>query len=491
MVRQPSEGLIEDLKSVPGRRYVKTLVPLTVLFALVFLLAHRLVLADARTQLLHEEASLLEGLVRRAERGLELAMSELRIVADLAAQTSENESPDGLGILDRTLLALVDRRPGYLRIRYVTASGHERLRVERTAAGAGLTSDRELHNEGGNDPPGDAISIGEAELRISPAGAFVQIAVPVVAASGRHLGVVALDMPPRHLLGALAHQETPGESGVRRMIVRVDGSWGLRASAAQAGEERPAREGGFPSEFPEVWPQLLATPESWVEADDGYFRLEAMTAPAAGTKPAEQADGSPVWMLVTQVPSRLIDGLALEVATSMLVVATPLFYALLAIGCVRVAHLHRKEETLRGLEMARGAMMTSALDGIVVMADSGTALEFNPSALRIFGYTADEVRGRPVAELIIPEAHRETHRKGLKRYLATGEAHIVGRHIDELTAVRKNGEVFPIELTVCRPISLGRRRVFYGFLRDLTEQRRGRIEPAPEDTEASAAREAV
>ena len=62
------------------------------------------------------------------------------------------------------------------------------------------------------------------------------------------------------------------------------------------------------------------------------------------------------------------------------------------------------------------------------------------------------------------------------------------RSLEELEtrARRKDGEEFPIELTVCRPVSLGRRRVFYGFLRDLTEQRRGRIEPEPEDAAASA-----
>jgi hypothetical protein len=67
----------------------------------------------------------------------------------------------------------------------------------------------------------------------------------------------------------------------------------------------------------------------------------------------------------------------------------------------------------------------------------------------------------------------------LKRYLTSGEARIIGKHIDELTAIRKSGEEFPVELTVCRPVLIGRRRIFYGFLRDLSE-------PAPGKAEAEA-----
>jgi PAS domain S-box-containing protein len=116
-------------------------------------------------------------------------------------------------------------------------------------------------------------------------------------------------------------------------------------------------------------------------------------------------------------------------------------------------------------------MMRAALDGIVVMDEKGTTLEFNPSAQQIFGYTRDEARGRPVADLIIPPAHREAHRLGLEHYLETGEGRIIDKHIDELTAIRKSGEEFSIELTVC-PVTVGGKQLFCGFLRDLGDTAR-------------------
>ena len=74
--------------------------------------------------------------------------------------------------------------------------------------------------------------------------------------------------------------------------------------------------------------------------------------------------------------------------------------------------------------------------------------------------------GHELAALIIPPALQSAHRDGLSRYLRTGRGPIVGRRV-ELTAKRKDGSEFPIELVVTRPETPGE-RVFYGYLRDLT-----------------------
>jgi PAS domain S-box-containing protein len=166
------------------------------------------------------------------------------------------------------------------------------------------------------------------------------------------------------------------------------------------------------------------------------------------------------------------------------VIAMPLYFALLVIGWALSAALQRRrlaDEALRSFEAVRSAMMRAALDGIVVMDGKGTTLEFNRSAQQIFGYTREEVRGRPVADLIIPPAHREAHRMGLEHYLATGEGRIIDKHIDELTAIRKGGEEFPVELTVC-PVMVAGKQLFCGFLRDLSEAGRSEAAADPEST---------
>ena len=75
----------------------------------------------------------------------------------------------------------------------------------------------------------------------------------------------------------------------------------------------------------------------------------------------------------------------------------------------------------------------------------GCITEFNPAAERTFGYRRDEVVGQQLADIIIPPALRERHRQGFARYLATGEARVLGQRI-EMTAVRADGANFPPNL---------------------------------------------
>ena len=85
----------------------------------------------------------------------------------------------------------------------------------------------------------------------------------------------------------------------------------------------------------------------------------------------------------------------------------------------------------------------------------------------MFGWTRAEALGRPLADLIIPERYRAAHRNGLQRYLASGEAIVLGRRV-EVSGVGKNGEEFPLELSIAA--IRGERLSFVGFLRDLRER---------------------
>lgn len=89
----------------------------------------------------------------------------------------------------------------------------------------------------------------------------------------------------------------------------------------------------------------------------------------------------------------------------------------------------RKELTPRWHEGLNRGILEMALDGIITINAAGLVCEFNPAAERTFGFTALEVIGRELAELIIPPAYRERHRMGLQHYLNTGEGPVIGRRI--------------------------------------------------------------
>jgi PAS domain S-box-containing protein len=124
---------------------------------------------------------------------------------------------------------------------------------------------------------------------------------------------------------------------------------------------------------------------------------------------------------------------------------------------------------LKSSEARKAAIMDSALDCIVTIDHDGCITEFNPSAEATFGYRREEVVGRLMADVLIPPSLREAHRRGLVRYLATGEERVLGRRI-EMTAMRAGGSEFPIELAITR-IPMDGPPSFTAYLRDITESK--------------------
>ncbi len=124
---------------------------------------------------------------------------------------------------------------------------------------------------------------------------------------------------------------------------------------------------------------------------------------------------------------------------------------------------------LQASEARWAAMLEAALDAIIAMDADGRVVEWNAAAETTFGYSRDEAVGEVMGDLIVPSELRESHHKGLARYLETGEARIMGRRL-ELPAIRKDGTEFPVELTITQ-VGLAGPPMFMGHVRDITERR--------------------
>ena len=120
-------------------------------------------------------------------------------------------------------------------------------------------------------------------------------------------------------------------------------------------------------------------------------------------------------------------------------------------------------------EARKTAILDAAFDAIITMDAAGDIVEVNRATEKMFGYRAEDMVGRDLAELIIPPALREPHRHGLDRYLRTGRGRMVD-HPLELPAMRADGSEFPAEIGITRP-QLGGPPVFTGYIRDITQRR--------------------
>lgn len=115
-------------------------------------------------------------------------------------------------------------------------------------------------------------------------------------------------------------------------------------------------------------------------------------------------------------------------------------------------------------------IIESAQDGIICLDAQGCVIEWNPQAERMFGWPKVEAIGRPLTELIIPSEQHEAHRRGLARFLSTGESQILQRRRVELLAVRRDGSRVSVELSIA-VIGAGQQVQFSGFVRDISAQK--------------------
>ena len=126
------------------------------------------------------------------------------------------------------------------------------------------------------------------------------------------------------------------------------------------------------------------------------------------------------------------------------------------------------EDRKRAEDKAR-LIIDTALDAVVAMDAQGTITSWNKQAEAVFGWSHTEAIGQRMSDMIIPAQQRMAHERGLRHFLDTGEGPILRRRI-EVTAVRRSGVEFPVELEVM-PVRLGHEWVFSAFIRDITDSR--------------------
>jgi PAS domain S-box-containing protein len=167
-------------------------------------------------------------------------------------------------------------------------------------------------------------------------------------------------------------------------------------------------------------------------------------------------------IVVDFVLSPTINGVAPMLINRILTVAIVWLLALLFL------RITSAEGELSQREAYGRIIVESALDAVISMNAAGKVVGWNAQASEYFGYRASETHGRSLAELIIPPEFRAAHSAGLTRFLKTGEGPILGKRL-HLTALRRDGSTFPVELSV-NVARVAGEPIFHAFLRDISEQ---------------------
>ena len=124
-------------------------------------------------------------------------------------------------------------------------------------------------------------------------------------------------------------------------------------------------------------------------------------------------------------------------------------------------------------EIIRQTMIHASLDAIIVIDETGSIIEFNPAAEKMYGFRRSEVLGKDLLDTVIPSYYRTGYSNGAQ-YMAGRGAPMIGQRMETVTQ-HASGEIFPIELTATE-MRVADRRLFFGSIRDLRERRRAEDE---------------
>ncbi|MBN1588200.1 MAG: PAS domain S-box protein [Pirellulales bacterium] len=174
--------------------------------------------------------------------------------------------------------------------------------------------------------------------------------------------------------------------------------------------------------------------------------------------PPERPDPSGVMVYLVNIPRGLLPGVAL---------------ALVVFAFRRMNHLEwqsrERQQYLEERERQLRTITSSTHDGIIMMDPDGNVSFWNEAATRIFGYAPDEIIGRSIPELLASPSDRASFWQTLPHFRETGTGPDVDQTLD-MTAVRKNGELFPMELSVAA-VQIRKQWHAVAVVRDATERK--------------------
>ena len=139
------------------------------------------------------------------------------------------------------------------------------------------------------------------------------------------------------------------------------------------------------------------------------------------------------------------------------------------------AELARQEEALRNSERRYRSVTQSAVDAIISADSEGNIVSWNYGGRKIFGYTEEEIVGKPI-RVLMPEKYAKGHQAAVDRIRLGGEACLIGRTL-ELYGLRKDGSEFPLALSLSNWKS-GEEEFYTSIIRDITEQKQNEAQVA-------------
>lgn len=213
----------------------------------------------------------------------------------------------------------------------------------------------------------------------------------------------------------------------------------------------------------------LISPRVDLEYEEARM-LEVTWLPESATEAQSEAKNSFVMLPFAVGHGSIFGALQLEGAGEL--EEPDLFFIDAVVNQLAIAlDRHSTDRTLRASEARLAGIISIAVDAIISIDEAQRVVMYNEGAQRIFGWSREEVLGKPL-DLLLPEHFRGAHRKHIPNFAAGSEtACRMGDSRPGIFGLRKNGQEFPAEAAVSK-LNVGGAWLFTVVLRDITERKR-------------------
>ncbi len=232
--------------------------------------------------------------------------------------------------------------------------------------------------------------------------------------------------------------------------------------------------------------QRDVSPEEWSRIygcylPDGETPCPSHELPLAKAIRGESVDGSVLYVRNPDVP----DGVWISVnARPLRTTSGDLRGGVIVLRDITEGRAAQQELETR--EAKNRAILATAHEAFIAIDEQSVIREWNEQAEATFGWTREEIIGQRLTETIIPHRFREQHRRGVERFLETGEGPFLNRRL-RLRALHREGREFPVEITIA-PVRQASSYLFAAFVHDITdrEQAQQDLERARDAAEAAS-----
>lgn len=456
-------------------------------FAVIFLIAAALLAAVISTVAQLDVSLRLERTKVREAARIEIAKS--RVLQDFSSvaldlRIIEKFPPlqrylDGGGAIQRDELArffllLSKESARYDQIRYLDLTGQEVVRVNFNDGKPAVVPPGELQNKAGRYFFRDTLKLDRGEIFISPLDLniehdklempykpMIRFGMPVFDSAGRKKGIILLNYFGGQLLQDFREAMFGGDQRLS-MLLNRDGFWLSTPKAEDAwGFMLNQPEHVFARDFPAEWKTIAVNDSGTLQSAAGLFSYTTVQPLQSGQR---SSSGSPLprapslseldrsqyqWKIVSIIPAGALQAQALhnQRSTRILILST---YLLLALAAFLIAYFNLRHkqsaESLRVNETRLREITTTMSDGLMVISQEGKIQFANPEACLLLGYTAEELLGADMHELL------HVHKDGTPASRADCPMLRIGRNgatyrgIEE-TFRRKDGSLLPVSVS--------------------------------------------